>query len=375
MNYNLGTLFSFLVAFQLFFVALYLFTHKKGNKRNNSLLGFVFLLFAISLMDFTIRENGVVLPIPLLHLIDDGFFFLYGPVLYFYVQGVVFRDFKFKRNDILHFIPYIIYTTYLIFHLIFIDLDTQTEVAIKVTTADLPKWMFLAILIIYIHILSYLWFAWQTYLKYQNIIRDKFSSIDEINLEWLSFMIKAFASITVAAIINNIIPVFGNVFFHYSSMILLLFISLLFINRVLVKALNQPDIFSGIAKEESKKYASSNLKPTALENHKMKLEKLMQEEKIYINADLTSKDLANYLNISTKALSQVINQSFNKNFFDFINSYRCDEVKRILQGPDKKITITEAMYQSGFNSKSSFNKEFKKLTGQTPSGFKKSLME
>ena len=57
---------------------------------------------------------------------------------------------------------------------------------------------------------------------------------------------------------------------------------------------------------------------------------------------------------------------------DFVNTYRCEEVKQILQGPDKKITIIEAMYQSGFNSKSSFNKEFKKLTGQTPSEFKKS---
>jgi len=53
MTYNLGALLSFLVAFQLFFVALYLFTHKKGNKRNNMLLALVFLMFAINLMDFT----------------------------------------------------------------------------------------------------------------------------------------------------------------------------------------------------------------------------------------------------------------------------------------------------------------------------------
>ena len=88
---------------------------------------------------------------------------------------------------------------------------------------------------------------------------------------------------------------------------------------------------------------------------------------------MNSKDLAEELGVSGKALSQIINQGFDQNFYDFINTFRCEEVKTILQGPDKKMTIIEAMFQAGFNSKSSFNKEFKKLTGQTPSEFKKSL--
>lgn len=348
MNYNLGTLLSFLVAFQLFFVALYLFAHKKGNKRNNILLGMVFLLLAISLMDFTIRVCGVALPIPLLHLIDDGFFFLYGPLMYFYVQGVVYRDFRFKKRDLLHLFPYLGYITYLIYHLIYIDIDTQAEMTRRVDSAELPVWMYMASLIIYVYIMIYLLISWRTLLKYQSIIKDKFSSIDEINLEWLSFMIKAFAGITVVAMIHNIVPIFGNVFFQYSSLILLLIVTFYVINRVLVKALNQPVIFSGITLEETEKYASSNLQQAEIENNMVQLEKLMQEEKLYLNTELTSQELAERLDISSKALSQVINQSFNKNFFDFVNTYRCEEVKQILQGPDKKITFIEAMYQSGF---------------------------
>lgn len=372
MDYNLAALFSFLVAFQFIFVALYLFTHKRGNKRNNNLLGLLFLVFAISLLDFTIRVSGVVLPIPLLHLVDDGFFLLYGPLLYFYVRGVVYRDFKFRTRDAFHLIPFLGYTSYLVYHLIFIDLGTQLEAVKKVDASDLPPWIFLVSLIIYIHILSYLWFGWRTLRLYQSIIREKFSSIDEINLEWLSFMIKAFTCITVVAMIHNTLPIFGNVIFQYSSLILLLIAAFFFINRVLVKALNQPMIFSGIALEETEKYASSNLKQSEIDHHKLQLEKLMQDEKIYLNPDLTSQHLAEQLAIGTKALSQVINQGFNKNFFDYINTYRCQEVKDILKGPDKKITVLEAMYQAGFNSKSSFNKEFKKLTGLTPSEFKKS---
>ncbi len=373
MSFNFGALLSFLVAFQLFFVALYLFTHKKGNKRNNRLLGLLFLMFAIILLDFTARISGVIFSVPLLHLLDDCFFFLFGPLLYFYAQGVVYKDFVFKKSHVWHLAPYIIITSYLLFLALFVDLETQSDVAKKTITADFPAWLFAASLVMYLHIFLYLWFSWRTFKTYQSVIKDKFSSIDEINLDWLNFMIRAFAGITAVAMINNITPVFGSNIILYSSVIILLLVSFYFVNLVLVKALNQPAIFSGIAKEETEKYAMSNLGPEEIEHYKNQLTQLMEASLPYLNPDLKSKDLAEKLDISPKVLSQVINQSFDQNFFDFINTFRCEEVKRVLQGPDKKITITEAMYQSGFNSKSSFNKEFKKLTGQTPSEFKKSL--
>jgi AraC-like DNA-binding protein len=339
------------------------------------LLALVFLMFAINLMDFTARVSGIIFPIPLLHLLDDCFFFLYGPVLYFYTQGVVYHDFAFKKRDAWNLAPYIGVTSYLLFLVFSTDLETQSEVAELITAAGFPAWMVAWSLVIYLHMLCYLWFSWRTIKTYQSVIKDKFSSINEINLDWLNFMIRAFSGIAIVAMIHNIIPVFGNIFFLYSSAIVLLIVSFYFINLVLVKALNQPAIFSGIAQEETEKYALSNLGSEEIENYKNQLTNLMQANLSYLNADLKSKDLAEKLGVSSKVLSQVINQSFNQNFFDFINTFRCEEVKRVLQGPDKKVTIIEAMYQSGFNSKSSFNKEFKKLTGQTPSEFKKSLSQ
>jgi AraC-like DNA-binding protein len=373
-NY-LGALLSFLVAFQLFFVALYLFTHKKGNKRNNRLLGLVFLMLAINLLDFTARISGFIFPNPILHVLDDAFFFLYGPVFYFYTRGVVYRDFAFKKRDAWNLAPYIGVTSYLLFFVFSINLETQSEVAELIAGAGFPAWMFVTNLVIYLHMLCYLWFSWRTIKTYQSVIKDKFSSIDKINLDWLNFMIRAFSGIAIVSMIHNIIPVFGNIFFLYSSVIALLVVTFYVINLVLVKALNQPAIFSGIAKEETEKYALSNLGSEEIENYKNQLTNLIHANHPYLNADLKSKDLAEKLGVSSKVLSQVINQSFNQNFFDFINTFRCEEVKRVLQGPDKKVTIIEAMYQSGFNSKSSFNKEFKKLTGQTPSEFKKSVCQ
>ena len=173
--------------------------------------------------------------------------------------------------------------------------------------------------------------------------------------------------------VNNVIPVFGNAYIQYGTLIALLIFIFFFVNKVLMKALNQPEIFSGINLKEKEKYLGSNLNSDEMDHYKVKLIHQLGEKKLYLNPELTLKDLADNIQTTPKVLSQVINQRFNQKFYDLINSYRCEEVKRILSESDDKTTISEAMYHSGFNSKSSFNKEFKKLTGQTPSGFKKSI--
>ncbi len=373
MTFNAGAILSLLVAFQLFFMAAYLFTHKKGNRRNNRLLAALFLMFALNFIDFTLRISGLVLPIPLLHLMDDGFFLLYGPVLYFYTQGVVYRDFAFRKTDSWHMLPYLVVSGWLIFQVAFTNHETQQAFAQRIVSADLPRWVSAISLALYIHILAYLWFSWRTIKAYRSVLKQKFSSIDSINLDWLIFMIRTLTAIVLLALANGIMPAFGNVYFLIASIVALLIVSFYFINRVLVKALNQPVIFSGIEKAETAKYAQSTLATEEIERHKHQLIDLMENDRLFLNPDLKSKDLTDRMGISSKALSQVINQGFEKNFFDFVNTYRCEEVKKVLQGPDRNITIIEAMYRSGFNSKSSFNKEFKKLTGQTPGAFRKSL--
>ena len=91
---------------------------------------------------------------------------------------------------------------------------------------------------------------------------------------------------------------------------------------------------------------------------------------------MTLEQLAGQLSIRPKMLSQVINESLQQNFFDFINRYRIEAAKKLLTNPaDKKITVLEVLYEVGFNSKSSFNTIFKKHTGLTPSEFKKKNME
>jgi AraC-like DNA-binding protein len=158
------------------------------------------------------------------------------------------------------------------------------------------------------------------------------------------------------------------------TLVLLLLFVFYFVNKVILKALKQPEIFAGISQHETSKYLGSTLTPDQSEEIKTQLLALFRTEKPYLDPQVSLADLSEKLGASTKHLSQVINQSFDKSFFDFINSYRVREVQKILKNSrDDKLTVLEAMFEAGFNSKSSFNTAFKKETGHTPTEFRRMI--
>ncbi|RKY59339.1 MAG: hypothetical protein DRP96_07115 [Candidatus Neomarinimicrobiota bacterium] len=120
------------------------------------------------------------------------------------------------------------------------------------------------------------------------------------------------------------------------------------------------------------KYATSSLSAEKSEEIIPHLLKLMENEKMYLNPNLTIKDLSKHLHIHHNHLSQIINAKFKMNFNDFINRYRINEVKRqLVSTQERNKTILEIMFDSGFNSKSVFNTAFKKITGLTPSEYRR----
>ena len=122
-----------------------------------------------------------------------------------------------------------------------------------------------------------------------------------------------------------------------------------------------------------KKNEFSGLDENNKKRYQKKLLQLFENEKPYLDPSLQLADLAKRMSIPMRYMSQIINEQFNINFYDFINQYRIQESKQFLiNGNTEKKTILEILYQSGFNSKSVFNTAFKKHTGKTPSEFKQS---
>ncbi|MCD4698335.1 MAG: AraC family transcriptional regulator [Bacteroidales bacterium] len=136
---------------------------------------------------------------------------------------------------------------------------------------------------------------------------------------------------------------------------------------------NQGAIFINLSEPElqtennTRKYKSTGL---SSENAKLitpKVLEYMKSEKPYLDSELSLVKLAGLLNIPHHHLSQVINEQLEKNFFEFINEYRVEEVKQLMaKNKDRKFTLLSIAHDGGFNSKSSFNSIFKKYTNNTP---------
>jgi AraC-like DNA-binding protein len=134
-------------------------------------------------------------------------------------------------------------------------------------------------------------------------------------------------------------------------------------------------IFFRYKKKEKKqrdKYKTSTLDPDVAKETILKLIQLIETDKLYLDPDLTLKDLSQMLKIHYNHLSRIINEQFGLSYNDYINKYRIEEAKsRLSSKKYKEQTISQIMYDTGFYSKSVFNSAFKKFTGFTPSEFRK----
>lgn len=129
----------------------------------------------------------------------------------------------------------------------------------------------------------------------------------------------------------------------------------------------------GLIQKESK-YKKSTLGAERIDGINEKLIKLMLDEKPFMDSSLSLKNLSERLVESTNYVSQVINEKHNINFSDFVNSHRIDEMIRLIKIPSNgNLTLLALAYESGFNSKTTFNTAFKKLKGQSPKDYFKQL--
>jgi AraC-like DNA-binding protein len=102
----------------------------------------------------------------------------------------------------------------------------------------------------------------------------------------------------------------------------------------------------------------------------------MGVEKIYLNSEMTLPALAGLMECSVNHLSQVINAGFGASFYDYLNSYRIEEAKRILGGADSASqAILDIPFEVGFNTNSAFYAAFKKSTGQTPAQYRRKQLK
>lgn len=124
-----------------------------------------------------------------------------------------------------------------------------------------------------------------------------------------------------------------------------------------------------------KKYEKSGLSEDRAKVYLNRLMNLMEKDRPYVDSNLTLTQIAEKLEISPHNLSEIINTQLQQNFFDFINSFRVEKAKSDLIDLKKQhLKILSIAYDAGFNSKSSFNTIFKKITNMTPSEYRREFL-
>ena len=132
--------------------------------------------------------------------------------------------------------------------------------------------------------------------------------------------------------------------------------------------LKNPDIIT-----ERENGTNGRSKYTKTESEKLadSLRSYMENEKPYLQAELSLANLASILNISKSELTYLLNNHMGVNFFSFVNRYRLGTVLEKLEDPKfDHLTILSIAFDCGFNSKSTFNGLFKQHTGVTPTVYR-----
>ncbi|MFC1508983.1 helix-turn-helix domain-containing protein [Candidatus Omnitrophota bacterium] len=209
--------------------------------------------------------------------------------------------------------------------------------------------------------------------KYSRRIKDCFSSLEKINLNWLWYITVMTTSVWVLVFILNFSELLGV---HSSKGVPIPFSTAILIYTMGYLGLRQPEIFSGMSEaKELKKYERSGLTQEKAQALLDNLIHVMETEKPFTDSNLKLSQLAHMLSITPNYLSQVINEKLQQNFFDFVNRYRIEEAKKLMTDSSQQhFTLLSIAYDVGFNSKSAFNASFKKHTRMTPSQFRKNYL-
>jgi AraC-like DNA-binding protein len=235
---------------------------------------------------------------------------------------------------------------------------------------------YLSIILILVQALFYTALSYITIRKHQRKIQQFSSNTEGIDLNWLEYIILILLIVNIIYVMYNLFydPKALNVFINITFLLVVYCVAYYSLKQKEIYPLKEQQIKDLIAIDEDS--SSEEVKRKLIPDEDMsrikdQLEKLMTTDKLYLDSELNLIKLAEMLSVSTHHLSYTINTGFDKNFFQYINEFRVEHAKTLLKQTDSKLSILGIAYESGFNSKTAFNTTFKKVTGLTPSEFKK----
>ncbi len=364
--------------FQLLLLAGVLLSRPAAQRLRRNLLGAFLLIKATMILRWAVFRHGILTfetAWPLYFLSSAGFFLL-APVLYLYIRSLCQPDLRLRGGHLRHgLLP------------AGVILFTAAAVGQWAGTGDeAPGGIWGAVLDHYwtgfwtlnlLQILGYMIAMWSLVIRYRRALDASRSNRAGLDLGWVRWLLAVGSLHWLFVASRSGLALAG---LHPQGLlpVLDLFsitIFLVFTTALVAKALGRLDWVPPVAPQPAGaggKYSTSPLSREALAAWADRLEHVMQTRKPHLDPALTVDQLAAALGLPSYQLSQVVNVAFGTHFFNFVNRFRVEEAMGRLRDPafDDQ-TMLRILYESGFNSKSSFNAAFKRHVGMTPSDYRR----
>ncbi|HYL00613.1 MAG TPA: AraC family transcriptional regulator [Steroidobacteraceae bacterium] len=280
----------------------------------------------------------------------------YGPLFFGFVRGLLFQRTRNWLAWLPHAVPVVVF-------LLAFAARVLSDVALALG--------------VFASLGTYLALSLTDLLSYRGIIERTRSSVPHVPLAWLTYAVVGLVivyALDVGAFLGGRVGAGGA----GRALEALLFVAqLVYVAGFVVAALRFPRLFVAITVEDihtaAARTAHEAKPPLVSAEAAAQLESIeayMREHRPFLRSELTLAELAAAVGLPPRVLSQLVNRGRGRNFADWVNHYRLEEVQRLLTDPcGAARSVLDAMYAAGFSSKSTFNALFKASTGLTPTEF------
>ncbi len=350
--------FALLFSFILFF--------NKGKKLQHWIFGVLSLLVAVSsyYVFLLYKKDGLYYE-PYFSEINYAIPLLYGVLLWFYTRSLINERLRMKWMDLLHFFPFVFFLGFLCYPL-FLGIPSNAP--------DNLGYPLIKLIInpVYIFLILY------TLKAHRKSLLDQYSYIDHMHHYWLSWIAYGALMLWIVACIGNVYNLIHRAETNLLGDYFLTSFLAIFLFILAYVGFNRTQIFHSDAHQFSKDENKLNddTQDKADDEEEMQIFETIQDQmnskQPYLDPKLSLNKLAQVLEVPSTKLSYLINKYADQNFYEFVNSYRINEVKtRLADKEYANYSILGIAEESGFNSKASFNRIFKNHLGMTPSEYLK----
>ena len=366
---------------------------RREERLSDVLLGWVLVGLSFNIWEYMLGFGGIEILWRELEFFPRTLGFLLPALCYFYLKSQVNADFRFTWRDARHATPFLLLATY---HIGVFSMG-HTFVERWKTTVHEPYHVDDVEFIVGVGLdVYYLILSLRLYQHYRAWIKTQFSDTETISFRWFRNFLIALTSTTLFRLLMTILSVtlglnyWQNWWDELAGVALIYYVGIhgyaqaqpgrrLTFGQlpellatpipVLISEGNNEPILAGSASERKTEPAAPIL-PAELMIWRDTLLDYMDNERPYLDPDLSLIDLARRLKTNASVLSPVINAGMGKNFNDFVNQYRVEAFKQQVRNPaNRHLSLLGIALDCGFNSKATFNRAFKKLTGQSPKAF------